>query len=49
MPMADFILMGVDSLACDGSVANKIGSAMVAKLAKTCKKPVYFASELYKI
>ncbi len=48
MPMADFILMGVDSLACDGSVANKIGSAMVAKLAKTCKKPVYFASELYK-
>lgn len=48
MPMADFILMGVDSLACDGSVANKIGSAMVARLAKSCKKPVYFASEIYK-
>lgn len=48
MPKADFILMGADSLTCDGSVANKIGSAMIARLAKTCKKRVYFASELYK-
>lgn len=48
MPMADIIIVGADSLACDGSVANKIGTAMVAKLAKSCKKPVYVASELYK-
>ncbi|MBR2577832.1 MAG: translation initiation factor eIF-2B [Erysipelotrichaceae bacterium] len=48
MPMADFIIAGADSLCCDGSIANKIGTATLAALAKLCKKPVYIASELYK-
>lgn len=49
MKQADLIIMGVDTLSVDGSVANKMGSAQIAKLAKFCKVPVYFASELYKL
>ena len=49
MPQADLIIMGADTLATDGSVANKMGSAQIACLAKSCKVPVYFASELYKL
>lgn len=49
MPKADLIIMGADTLCTDGSVANKIGSAQIAQLALACKKPVYFASELYKL
>lgn len=49
MPKADRIIMGADSLCTDGSVANKMGTAMIAKLAKACKKDVYIASELYKL
>ena len=45
MPTVDMIIMGVDSLAWDGSVANKMGSAMITQLAQVCKKRVYFASE----
>ena len=48
MPKVDFIIAGADSLCCDGSVANKIGTAMIAKLASSCKKPMFIASELYK-
>ncbi|MBS6374531.1 MAG: translation initiation factor eIF-2B [Erysipelotrichaceae bacterium] len=49
MPRADFIVMGADSLCVNGDVANKMGTAMISKLAKVCKKPVYIASELYKL
>ena len=49
MPSADLIIMGADSIACDGSVANKMGTAMVSQLAQSCKCPVYIASELYKL
>lgn len=49
MPTVDMIIMGVDSLAWDGSVANKMGSAMITQLAQVCKKRVYFASELFKL
>jgi ribose 1,5-bisphosphate isomerase len=49
LPMCDYVLMGADSLDVDGSVANKMGTAQVAKLAKACKKDVYIASELYKL
>ena len=41
--------MGADTLCADGSVANKMGTAMIAGLAKACKKKVYIASELYKL
>lgn len=49
IPCADFIIMGADTLCTDGSVANKMGSAQIARLAKSCKVDVYFASELYKL
>ncbi len=49
MPKADYIIMGADTLCADGSVANKMGTAMVSHLAQSCKKPVYIASELYKL
>lgn len=49
MPLANLIIMGADTLASDGSVANKMGSAQIARLAKSCKKPVFFATELYKL
>ena len=49
MPQADYILMGADSLTWTGDVANKMGSAMIAQLALACKKPVYFATELFKL
>ena len=49
MKSADLIIMGADSLSTDGSVANKMGSAQIACLARSCKVPVYFASELYKL
>lgn len=49
MPKADLIIMGADSIACDGSIANKMGTALVTQLAQLCKKPVFIASELYKL
>lgn len=49
MKTADLIIMGADTLSTDGSVANKMGSAQIACLARSCKVPVYFASELYKL
>lgn len=45
---ADLVIMGADSLASDGSVANKMGTAMIARLARSLGIPVYIASELYK-
>ena len=41
--------MGADSLSADGSVANKMGTAQIAKLASFCRIPVFIASELYKL
>lgn len=49
LPKADYVIMGADSICYDGSVANKMGTAMISKLACLCKKPVYIASELYKL
>lgn len=48
MPDCDYIIMGADTISCDGSVANKMGTAMISKLAENCKKKVYIASEIYK-
>ena len=47
--LADYVLMGADSLSADGSVANKMGTAQIAKLASFCRIPVFIASELYKL
>ena len=49
MNEADMIIMGADTLCTNGDVANKMGSAHIARLAQSCKIPVYFASELYKL
>lgn len=49
MPTADYIIMGADTICCDGSVANKMGTALISKLAQSCKKKVYIASEIYKL
>ena len=49
MNEADMIIMGADTLCTNGDVANKVGSAQIARLAQSCKIPVYFASELYKL
>ncbi|MDT2557078.1 hypothetical protein P7D63_20560 [Enterococcus raffinosus] len=49
LPQCDYVIMGADSMDVDGSVANKMGTAQIAKLAKACKKDVYIASELYKL
>lgn len=49
LPEAQKIVMGADSIAWDGSVSNKMGTAMITQLAQLAKKPVYIASELYKL
>lgn len=49
MPRADLIIMGADSITWEGSVANKMGTAMISQLALSAKKPVYIASEIYKL
>ena len=49
LPTVDYVIMGADTLSVDGAVANKMGTAQIAKLALFCKKPVYIASELYKL
>src|SRR5699024_4643281 len=49
MPQADYVMMGADSITWEGSVANKMGTSMVSKLAQECKKPVYILSEMYKM
>lgn len=49
LPKADLVIMGVDALAYNGDVANKMGAALVTQLAMLCKVPVYVASEVYKL
>ena len=46
MPACDLIIMGADTIAWDGSVANKMGTALISQLAQCCRKPAYIASEL---
>ena len=49
LPKADLVIMGVDALAYNGDVANKMGAALVTQLANLCKVPVYVATEIYKL
>ncbi|WP_316569593.1 hypothetical protein [Neobacillus sp. YIM B06451] len=49
MPECDYIIAGADTITYDGSVANKMGTALISKLAKQCHKRLYIASEIYKI
>jgi len=42
----DAVIVGADRIAANGDVANKIGTYMVAVLAKTHKMPFYVAAPL---
>jgi translation initiation factor 2B subunit (eIF-2B alpha/beta/delta family) len=46
---ADWILVGADSLAVDGAVANKMGTNLLSIVADRYDIPFYVASELLKL
>lgn len=46
---ADAVLLGCESLRCDGSLVNTVGSLPLAKLARLRDVPVYVCADLYKI
>lgn len=49
MPKASAVLLGVESLRCDGSFLNTIGSRLVARTARRQSVPVYGCTDLYKL
>lgn len=49
MPRVTAVLLGVESLRCDGSFLNTIGSRMVARTAKLHAVPTYACTDLYKL
>lgn len=49
MPTVTAVLLGVESLRCDGSFLNTIGSRTVARLAKHYMVPTYACTDLYKL
>jgi len=49
MPRVTAVLLGVESLRCDGSFLNTIGSRMVARIAKLYAVPAYACTDLYKL
>lgn len=48
MKQADLIIIGADAITAKGAVINKIGSGMIASLAKELKKPLLIATSSYK-
>lgn len=46
---ADGVLLGCESLRCDGSLTNTLGSLPLAKLARLRGVPVYGCADLYKL
>ncbi len=48
MPNVDVVFMGSDTIETDGSVLNKIGTAMLAAIAGEFRVPVYACAETYK-
>lgn len=49
MPKVTAVLLGVESMRCDGSFLNTIGSRLVARLALTYHVPTYACTDLYKL
>ena len=45
----DAVLFGCESLRCDGSLVNTVGSLPLAKLAKLRGVPVYGCTDLFKL
>ena len=48
MNQVDLVLVGADSITSEGNVINKIGTSMIALLAKEARTPFYVVSELLK-
>ncbi len=48
MKKADMVIVGADALTSEGNVVNKIGTTMIALLAREARVPFYVASELLK-
>jgi translation initiation factor 2B subunit (eIF-2B alpha/beta/delta family) len=46
---ADAVLLGCESVRCDGSLVNTVGSLPLAKLARLRGMPVYGCADLYKL
>ena len=49
MPKVDLVLVGCDAITAEGAVVNKIGTKVIAMVAKYYGKPFYVAGETYKI
>jgi ribose 1,5-bisphosphate isomerase len=49
MPKVDMVLVGCDAITAEGAVVNKIGTKVMAMVAKYYGKPFYVAGETYKI
>ena len=45
---ADLVMVGADAITAEGNVVNKIGTRMIALLAREAGKPFYIVSELLK-
>ena len=48
MNQVDLVLVGADSITSEGNVINKIGTSMIALVAKEARTPFYVVSELLK-
>ena len=48
MNQVDLVLVGADSVTSEGNVINKIGTSMIALVAKEARTPFYVVSELLK-
>lgn len=48
MKQADLIIIGADAITSHGAVVNKIGSGMIASIAKELRKPLFVATSSYK-
>ena len=44
---SDFVMIGADAVTKKG-VLNKVGSALIARIAKDCKKPLYIVTDSWK-
>ncbi|MHA2315308.1 MAG: translation initiation factor eIF-2B [Candidatus Hermodarchaeia archaeon] len=48
MNQADFVIVGADAITSEGNVINKIGTSMIALVAREARTPFYVVSELLK-
>jgi eIF-2B alpha/beta/delta-like uncharacterized protein len=46
---SNWVIVGADTITYDGSVTNKMGTAMIARLCASTQIPIYCASEILKL